>query len=205
MSSYAEQFKSCGENVSIADDVYIEHPEVMELGDEVTFMRGFHMIGSPRRCRIGSKVTFFPQCFIQGSPDRFIVGDHVSFYPNTYISLGGPKASLEIAHHTHFAAGCALYCHGGLKLGPYCNIAAHVVLATIGHDPAATDRPMALSPGKTGPIVIEEDVWVGANATITPNTKVARGCIVGAGAVLTKDTEPMGIYVGVPARRLRDR
>ena len=37
-------FKSCGENVSVAGDVYIEHPEVMEIGDDVTFMRGHHGI-----------------------------------------------------------------------------------------------------------------------------------------------------------------
>jgi len=37
------------------------------------------------------------------------------------------------------------------------------------------------------------------------NVTVAKGCILGAGGVLTKSTEPYGLYVGVPARRLRDR
>ncbi|MCA9432904.1 MAG: hypothetical protein KC940_20475, partial [Candidatus Omnitrophica bacterium] len=68
-------FKSCGENVSVADDVYIEHPEVMEIGDDVTFMRGFHMIGKPGVCRIGSHVTFYPNCFIQGSNGSLLIED----------------------------------------------------------------------------------------------------------------------------------
>jgi acetyltransferase-like isoleucine patch superfamily enzyme len=57
----------------------------------------------------------------------------------------------------------------------------------------------------SGPITLVEDVWTGANVTITANVTVAKGCIIGAGAVLTKSTEPYGIYVGVPARRVKDR
>lgn len=205
MSEYLERFRSCGQNVRVADNVYLEHPEVMEVGDNVTFMSGVYIQDCPRVCRIGSNVTFFPNSFIQGSPDRFVVEDNVGFYPGTYISLGGAAGYLEVGHHSHFAAGCALYSAGGLKIGPYCNIAAHVVLATIGHDPALGDKPMTLTPGKSGPIVLEEDIWIGANATVTQNTRIAQGCVVGANAVVTRDTEPFGVYVGVPARRVRDR
>ncbi len=201
-----EQFKSCGKNVTLADDVYIEHPECIEVGDNVTFMRGFHMIGKPEICKIGSTITFYPNCFIQGSPGRFIIEDHVDFFPGTYISLGeGSRCFVEIGHHSHFAPNCVLYGWGGLKIGPYCNIAAHTVFATVGHHDEITDRPMALTGEKSGPITLEEDIWIAANVTITANTYIAKGCVIGANAVVTKDTEPMGLYVGIPAKRLRDR
>ena len=90
-------------------------------------------------------------------------------------------------------------------IGPYCNIAAHTVFATVGHRDEITDKPMALSGAKSGPITLVEDVWTAANVTITANTTIARGCVIGANAVVTKDTQPMGVYVGVPARHLRDR
>jgi len=206
MTDYQARFKSCGRNVRIDEGVFIEHPEAMEIGDDVTFMRGFYMMGRPQVCRIGPKVTFYPNCFIQGSPGRFIVADHVEFFPNTYISLGAREENfVEIGHHTHFAPGGILYGWGGLTIGPYCNIAAHVVFATVGHHYEITDRPMALTGEKSGPIVLEEDVWVAANVTITSDVRIAKGCVIGANAVVTKDTEPMGLYVGVPARRLRDR
>ena len=64
---------------------------------------------------------------------------------------------------------------------------------------------MSLTGEKAGPITLVEDVWICANVTITANVRIARGCVIGANAVLTHDTEPMGVYVGVPARRLRDR
>src|SRR5690349_13527643 len=79
MTDYRERFKSCGTGVVVEDGVEIEHPEVMEVGDHVTFMRGFRMIEGPGVCRIGSHVSFLSNCFIQGRADRFIVGDHVDF------------------------------------------------------------------------------------------------------------------------------
>ena len=204
-ADYRRRFKRCGRNVTVAPDVYIEHPEAIEVGDDVTLMRGLHWIGQPQICRIGSGVTFYPNCFIQGSTGRFIVADHVEFFCNTYISLAGEAGFVDIGHHCHFAPNCALYGHGGLTIGPYCNIAAHTVFATVGHDPAATDQPMTLAPSKAGPITLVEDVWIAANVTITANTRIERGCVIGANAVVTRDTKPMGVYVGVPARRLRDR
>lgn len=200
------RFKSCGENVSIAEDVFIEHPEALVVGDNVTFMRGFHMLGRPRQCRFGSHVTFYPNCFIQGSAGRFVIGDHVEFFPSTYISLGDWETSfVDIGHHCHFAPNCVLYGWGGLTIRAYCNIAAHTVFATVGHHDEITDRPMALTGEKAGPITLDEDVWIAANVTVTANTRIARGCVVGANAVVTRDTEPMGLYAGVPARRLRNR
>jgi acetyltransferase-like isoleucine patch superfamily enzyme len=192
-------------NVRVEEGVHIEHPEAMEVGDDVAFMRGFYMIDAPGLCRIGSHVRFYPNCFIQGS-SRLIVADHVDFFPGTYISMGSDPARnyVQIAHHCHFAPGCILYGWGGLEIGPYCNIAAHCVLATVGHDYRIKDKPMSMG-SQAAPIVLEEDVWLCANVTVTAGVRIAKGCVIGANAVVTKDTEPMGLYVGVPARRLRDR
>lgn len=52
---------------------------------------------------------------------------------------------------------------------------------------------------------IGSDVWIGFGAIILSGVTVADGTIVAAGAVVTKDTEPYGIYAGVPARRISER
>jgi acetyltransferase-like isoleucine patch superfamily enzyme len=48
-------------------------------------------------------------------------------------------------------------------------------------------------------------VWIGAHATILPGVRLGRGCVVGAGAVVTKDVPPMTVVVGVPAQVARER
>lgn len=205
-SPYLRQFKSCGTGVRIASDVFIEHPECFEIGDRVTIHSGTQIWGRPGTARFGADVTLQPRCYFHGSPDRLLIGDHVEFYTGVYMGLGNWETSfVEIGHHSHFAPYGVLYGWGGLKIGPYCNVAAHVVLATVGHHDEITDRPMALTGEKAGPITLVEDVWIAANATICANITLAKGCVIAANAVVTKDTEPMGIYGGVPARFLRMR
>jgi acetyltransferase-like isoleucine patch superfamily enzyme len=207
MTDYRERFKSCGRDVIIEEGVIIEHPQVMQVGDRVTFRRGFRMIDQPKIVSIGSDVTFYDNCFIQGATERFRIADHVDFFPNTYISLGtGPQSFVDIGHTTHFAPGCVLYGWGGLSIGAFCNIAAHCVLATIGHDPAIRgDTPMAIPPYLAAPITLEDDIWLGANVTVTSGVTIATGCIIGANGVVNRSTQPFGLYTGVPAVRQRDR
>jgi galactoside O-acetyltransferase len=51
-----------------------------------------------------------------------------------------------------------------------------------------------------GRIVIEDDVWIGANCVITPDVVIGHGAVVGAGAVVTKDVPPFAVVGGVPAK-----
>lgn len=55
------------------------------------------------------------------------------------------------------------------------------------------------------PVVIEDDVWVGANVTILKGVTVGRGSVIAAGAVVTKSCEPYSIIGGVPARLIKMR
>ena len=52
---------------------------------------------------------------------------------------------------------------------------------------------------------IGHDVWVGYGSIILSGVNIAEGCIIAAGSVVTKDTEPYSIYAGVPAKKIRNR
>lgn len=53
--------------------------------------------------------------------------------------------------------------------------------------------------------VIKDFAWAGVGSIIMPNIVMAEGSVLGAGAVLTKDTEPWMVYVGIPARPIKMR
>ena len=55
------------------------------------------------------------------------------------------------------------------------------------------------------PVVIESDVWCGANVTILKGVTVGRGCVVAAGAVVTKDMPPYHFCGGIPAKPIKPR
>ena len=52
----------------------------------------------------------------------------------------------------------------------------------------------------TKPVVIEDDVWIGGRVIILPGVHVGTGCVIGAGAVVTRDTPPYTIVAGNPAK-----
>lgn len=60
-------------------------------------------------------------------------------------------------------------------------------------------------PENDAPVVIEDDVWCGANVTILKGVILGRGCVVAAGAVVTKTFPPYSIIGGVPAKLLKMR
>ncbi|MCL9683562.1 acyltransferase [Legionella maioricensis] len=59
--------------------------------------------------------------------------------------------------------------------------------------------------GLMGECYIEDDCWVGMNVCLMPGVRIRRGCVIGAGAIVTRTTEPYSIYAGVPARKIGTR
>jgi len=100
---------------------------------------------------------------------------------------------------------CVLYGHGNLKIGKGVRIAAHTVVIPSNHNYKDRSRYIYEQGEFSIGIVIENDVWIGANTSILDGVTISQGCIVGAGSVVTKSTEPYGIYAGVPARKIKER
>ncbi|MBK5214515.1 MAG: hypothetical protein JJE55_12740 [Flavobacteriaceae bacterium] len=55
------------------------------------------------------------------------------------------------------------------------------------------------------PIIIEDDVWVGANVIILKGVTVKEGSIIAAGSLVNKDVEAYSIVGGIHAKKLKDR
>lgn len=91
---------------------------------------------------------------------------------------------------------------GGITLGSRVFIGPRAMLITANH-PIGSSRQRAAD-GAPSPITVGDGSWIGAGAIILPGVTIGSGCVIGAGAVVTKDCEPNGLYVGVPARRIKD-
>lgn len=56
---------------------------------------------------------------------------------------------------------------------------------------------------KCVPVIIEDEVWIGAGVIILPGVRIGRCAVIGAGSVVTKDVESYCVYAGIPAKKIR--
>jgi maltose O-acetyltransferase len=111
-------------------------------------------------------------------------------------TLGG----VSIGPGTTIDQGARLDGRGGLTIGAGVSVAPDVYLLSADHDPQSPDFA-----GRTAPVVIEDQAWLGTRAMVLPGVTVGRGAVVAAGAVVTKDVAPYTIVGGVPAKVIGQR
>lgn len=94
---------------------------------------------------------------------------------------------------------------GGIEIGDYVLIGPNVVMSSGRHEYEKSNAPVMRQNITPMQITIGDGVWLGANVVVMPGVKIASGTIVGAGAVVTKSTEPNSIVAGVPAKKIGQR
>lgn len=90
-------------------------------------------------------------------------------------------------------------CGGVIKIGNNVIVGPRVVMRSSNHRFEDLKTPIMNQGHKPGEIIIEDNVWLGANVIVLPNVKIGSGAIVGAGSVVTKDIPANTIAIGVPA------
>jgi maltose O-acetyltransferase len=109
---------------------------------------------------------------------------------------------LRVGPRAMIAQECLLQDFSPITVGARTWIGPRSVLITQTHEIGDSGRRAARPLNRS--IEVGNGCWLGANVTVLPGVTIGDGCIVGAGAVVTRDCEPNGLYVGVPARRVRD-
>ena len=113
----------------------------------------------------------------------------------------------RITSGAHLGINSGTYINGvgGIQFGNNVLIGSNVTISSGEHHIDGESPPIFERVTLPKKIVIGDDVWIGAGVVILPGITLAKGSVIGANAVVTKDTEEYGIYMGVPARKFRDR
>jgi galactoside O-acetyltransferase len=173
--------------------------------------------------RIGNKIRyclyrpFFAACgthvvIVQGCDfcdfRNIAVGHNVSFGPQTRLYAQGHQGeSITIGNHVSFNTNVMINanCGGKVSIGNNVLVGPNVVMRASGHHFDRRDIPIREQGHTSGSIQIEDDVWIGANVVILPDTVIRRGAVIAAGAVVTKGIESYTIAGGIPAKPIRMR
>ena len=115
------------------------------------------------------------------------VPDSLSILPPFYCDYG---LGASFGERVVINQGCFFLDFGGITVGNRVLIGPRVTLSTAGHPVEPDERYAFIT---HAPIVIEDDVWIGAAATITPGVTIGHGSVVGAGAVVARDVPSLSV------------
>ncbi|MEY2685628.1 MAG: hypothetical protein RJA09_2773 [Pseudomonadota bacterium] len=135
------------------------------------------------------------------------VGAHSQIDSFVKIKPAGGSGDLVIGDHVTINSGCVFYTGHGIRIGNHVAIAANCTFAPVNHayqDAHQLIRNQGFLPSRGG-VVIEDDVWIGANCVLLDGALLRQGCVVGAGSVVRGELAAYHVYAGSPLRVVGQR
>lgn len=154
---------------------------------------------------LGKRVLISRTCRIY-TPETISIGNHVLI--DDFTILNG---DITIGDHVHISSNDELYAgEASITIGDFSGISSRVSFYATSDDFSGASLnnptvPHAFRYEKNLPIVLGKHTLIGTGCTILPGVTIGEGCAFGSMTMIDKSTEPWGIYIGVPARRIKDR
>ncbi|GAB6939190.1 sugar O-acetyltransferase [Isoptericola variabilis] len=130
------------------------------------------------------KAALFEQLLGRPLPPR------TTIYPPFYTDHG---LHLDLAERVFVNQNCTFLDYAGIRLAERVMVAPRVTFITVGHPVDTDDRKVWLT---GGPIDVEENVWIGAGATVLPGVTIGRDSVIAAGSVVADDVPPRSLVTG---------
>lgn len=120
---------------------------------------------------------------------------------NHQVVIHSPSSTVSVGEHSQINFNTVILGGTGVTIGDRVMVGPNCTLSASNHDYRQTHTPVRFAGAvSAGPIVIEDDAWLGASVVVTDGVTIGKGAVVGAGAVVTRDVPAMAIAAGVPAR-----
>lgn len=143
------------------------------------------------------------------SKDGVTLGDNVSIGAGSILECTGVIRELgvgiTIGDHVGFAQNAFISVRGPVEIGDDCIFGPNVSLFSENHNFRNREVPIRLQGATRKGIKIGRDCWFGANSVVLDGVAIGDGCVIAAGAVVTKDVESYSIVGGVPAKVIGSR
>lgn len=146
----------------------------------------------------GSKI--YPSVRMDTPPYRsFRLGRHSVI--ESYCCINNAVGDVTIGDYSRIGIHCTVI--GPVCIGHHVNLAQGITVTALNHNFNDTNRRIDEQGITTKPVVIGDDVWIGANAVILPGVSIGSHAVIAAGAVVTSDVEDYTVVGGVPAKVIK--
>lgn len=129
-------------------------------------------------------------------------GRNLEVYESVFVRK---PENIEIGDNVSLNEFCYLHGRGGIRIGNNVRIAPGVGIFSFNHRFKDRSRPIMEQGYEEKAVMIGDDVWIGYNSVITAGVRIGKGCVIGAGSVVTKDIPDYSIAAGAPAKVIKRR
>lgn len=119
----------------------------------------------------------------------------------SYCCINNAVGDVTIGDYSRIGIHCTVI--GPVCIGHHVNLAQGITVTALNHNFNDTNRRIDEQGITTKPVVIGDDVWIGANAVILPGVSIGSHAVIAAGAVVTSDVEDYTVVGGVPAKVIK--
>ena len=130
---------------------------------------------------------------------KFSLGDYSVI--ESFSCINNAVGDVVIGDHTRIGLHNTII--GPVTIGCHVNLAQGITVTALNHNFEDSDKRIDEQGVSTTPVIIEDDIWIGANAVILPGVTIGNHSVVAAGAVVTKNVPPHSLVAGVPARIIK--
>lgn len=131
--------------------------------------------------------------------NTFSMGDYSVI--EDYAIINNAVGDIVIGSHTRVGLGNTVI--GPVTIGDEVNLGQNVVVSALNHNYEDVERSIAGQGVNTQAVVIEDDVWIGANSVVVAGVHIGRHVVIGAGSVVIKDVPSYSIALGNPVRVIK--
>ena len=130
---------------------------------------------------------------------KFWLGDYSVV--ESFACINNAVGDVIIGDHTRIGLHNTII--GPITIGSHVNLAQGITITALNHNFDDSEKRIDQQGISTKEVVLEDDIWVGANAVILPGVTIGKHAVVAAGAIVTKDVPPHSLVAGVPAKVIR--
>lgn len=130
---------------------------------------------------------------------KFSLGDYSVI--ESFACINNAVGDVIIGDHTRIGLHNTII--GPVTIGSHVNLAQGITVTALNHNFEDSDKRIDEQGVSTTPVIIEDDIWIGANAVILPGVTIGNHSVVAAGAIVTKNVPPHSLVAGVPAKIIK--
>jgi acetyltransferase-like isoleucine patch superfamily enzyme len=149
---------------------------------------------------LGKKVRVWGKLSVLNKK-QMIICDRVRIASTPAITELVSYGLLEIGEGTYINYGCSIAALEMIKIGPNCNIGPYSLIIDNNYHRIEPERRNERP--ESYPVILEENVWLGARVVVLPGVRIGAHSIIGAGSVVTKDIPTRVIAAGNPAKIIK--